>query len=272
MLKSNGKSIQDGSFLTAAKLADFDKNIKFELFNNDSIGIKLSENQYTKDIKIKEFNLQIIKNDIPAELNAILRGNSINIFLNQSQVDGFFNVVPKNLNAFFQCDDYLGAFAKMNELNEKEGWGIYINNELEYRDTMVNNFQVIDAFVKIFLAIVMIVSVVNLFSAIIASITKRKKELAVLSSIGMEEKSIKKMLYLENLFVYIFALAISVIATILIAVGMKFAFKFDEFAIPIAEFAIIGAAYAVLIFVATAVAIKFVLKGNIIENIKNDND
>ncbi|MGO1581557.1 MAG: FtsX-like permease family protein [Peptoniphilaceae bacterium] len=55
----------------------------------------------------------------------------------------------------------------------------------------------------------------NYFNSVATSIISRRKELAVLQAIGMTNKQMKKLLFLESIFSILIALGLSLIVTFL---------------------------------------------------------
>ncbi len=117
-------------------------------------------------------------------------------------------------------------------------------------------------------------SIVNIFNIITSSIELRKRDLAELKSLGMSEKQINKMLFLEGIFYGIDSIVYGALISLVILYVMYlimidttvYAFKFQVVNMLLA----IVAVYLV-IFIAMFFAKKKNAKNNIIDVIRNEN-
>jgi putative ABC transport system permease protein len=128
-------------------------------------------------------------------------------------------------------------------------------------------------FVYGFVSVISLVSITNIVNTISTNINLRKKELAIISSIGVTPQGFNKMIYLES-FLYG---ALSLIYGIPIGIGLitimnKTVSEVIEFGL-ILPWEAIGVCIVgtfVITFIASYVPMKKINKENIVENIRQE--
>lgn len=267
LLNTSGMELKENQYIAYAKVTDYNANKEYQIFENEEIYIEfdsVDENVIIDDINVKVFN-----GALPIQFKQFNISNFC-IFVN---IDNYYEIFKENLNDYtfyFECNDYVAAYENMVAKTENMGWKTVIHNNLQYSDYMVSSYIVVDAFFSVFVGIILVISIINLTSSIAANIKKRKKDLAVLSSIGMLDKDIKKMLFLEVQTIYAIAVIISLLIISVLAVIMKFALGFVDIVFPYLQLLIVCLLYEAIILITTAVSSKIVLKGTIIKDIRND--
>lgn len=118
-------------------------------------------------------------------------------------------------------------------------------------------------------------SIVNIFNVITSSIELRKRDLAELKSLGMSEKQLNKMLFLEGIFygldAIIYGFLISTVLLYLRYLSDEYARNMQVFAIPWVDYAISIALVYIMIFSALNRAKKKIENNNIVEVLRNEN-
>ena len=139
--------------------------------------------------------------------------------------------------------------------------------------SMISMKKILKLLLYSFTIIVGVISIVNTFNAIYASITLRRKEIAELKSIGMSNKQIRKMICLEGTFygaiAGFFGILISIIILYIFHIAM-FNAKVYFFTIPLKN--IIGSIIVmyIVIFFAIIWARSEHKENNIIEEIRKE--
>ena len=122
--------------------------------------------------------------------------------------------------------------------------------------------------------IILIISITNIYNNISSSVILRKKEFAILKSIGTTKKEFNNMLNLESFFYCVESVVLSLILSIGINLGIRyFICKFDIVPIIIPYNIIIISILFVFVFVNVIerIVIKKIQKENIIDDIRNEN-
>ncbi len=120
----------------------------------------------------------------------------------------------------------------------------------------------------------LIISVTGIMNTLSASMKLRRKEFAIMKSIGMSEKSFYKMIYYEGFFIGIFSLivGISIFLSFLFLANVILTQISTEFYIlpQISDFLIITVIVFVTVFFSIYYATRKIKKDNIIDVLKNE--
>ncbi len=149
-----------------------------------------------------------------------------------------------------------------------------VNIAKEYK--LLKNLKiVVKLFVYGFISLVTLIGVTSVVNTINTSIALRRKEFAVLRSIGLTSKGFNKILYFESFFVglraLMYSLPVSVVIIFLIHNSMSELVAYNSLMLPFKNmlFAIIGV--FVIILFTMMYASRKVKKENILETIREEN-
>ncbi len=147
----------------------------------------------------------------------------------------------------------------------------YISREQEREENIEGNKVVINI-LAIFGYLAMVVASIGIFNNISISFQQRRKEFAVMSSVGLNAKKRRRLVFTENMFCVIMSIVISVPYTILICrlfskimrmLDMPFDIVFDWTALP--QYALV---LALVIFIASLSTMKKSKKINVVQELK----
>lgn len=148
----------------------------------------------------------------------------------------------------------------------------YVIDHYSYALDSIQFNKVIKIFMYAFIALITMITLANIINTITTSISSRKREFAMIKSVGITPQSFKKMIALESVFYGINSLLIAIPVSIginlllnkIVSDGkIPFEFNFIMYLIVIA---------AIVLFVGSIMlySIRKIKNDNIIENIKND--
>lgn len=137
-------------------------------------------------------------------------------------------------------------------------------------------FGIIKLFVYGFIFLIMSISALNIMSVSYTNTYTRRKELALLKAVGIEDKRLKRIVLYENMISVGFAIFISLILSIAISYlvyGLAFnesvVSKFVEsYVIPLKAWAISSVVSLLLIYIFVSIPYNRMMKDNIIEVLK----
>jgi len=142
-------------------------------------------------------------------------------------------------------------------------------------DEMKSIYTLIAIFLYGFMIVIALIGITNIFNTITTNMTLRKREFAMLQSIGMTKKEFKRMIKLESIFYCAKALIIGIpIGCILSYIIFKALMSGDliiKYSLPIGAITISIIAVVLLISTIMRYSINKINKNNIIETIRNDN-
>ncbi|AKA70395.1 ABC transporter permease [Clostridium scatologenes] len=135
---------------------------------------------------------------------------------------------------------------------------------------------VIDVFTYVFVIMIWLIAVANVFNTISTNIMLRKRELAMLRSVGMSERDFQKMMNFECVFygmrTLLFGIPISAICSWLIYKGFMSAEKLDNFPFifPWGSMAVSIFSVLFIVFITMLYATRKIKKENIIDALRDD--
>ena len=133
---------------------------------------------------------------------------------------------------------------------------------------------VISIFLYGFIGVITLIGITNIFNTITTNMNLRKKEFAMLKSIGMTKKEFNRMIRLESIFYGVKSLIICIPIGIALSYGMYKVFKNSmemEYVLPYKAIAVAVIFVAVIIGIIMKYSMSKINKQNIIETIRNDN-
>ncbi|GAE34463.1 FtsX-like permease family protein [Halalkalibacter akibai] len=179
--------------------------------------------------------------------------------------------VESNISIYLESSDPLKTQEEIEELNNGN---TYIYNVYKSRQQNQQMILLMSVFIYGFITLITVISIANIFNTISTSISLRKREFAMLKSVGMTPKSFNKMINYESIFYGVKALLYGVPVSIgimyLLHRSMMNTFEY-RFELP--WMSILSVVIAVFIIVGTAMlySISKVRRENIIETLKQEN-
>ncbi|KEQ24853.1 ABC transporter permease [Paenibacillus tyrfis] len=149
-----------------------------------------------------------------------------------------------------------------------------VSNLFQQRQRSEQKILLMSVFVYGFVALITAVSMANILNTISTSIALRKREFAMLRSVGMTPKSFNKMMNYESIFYGIKALTygLPVSAVIMVLIYRSFMYSFSYgFIVPWTSILYVIAAVFVIVSLSMYYASIRVKKANIIDALKQEN-
>jgi putative ABC transport system permease protein len=218
-IKTNGLSgilINSGSvYLYDQKL--FVKTEFLEIKKGDEITLsveQLEENSPNATIpSITEVKLKIIgiTDRYPIGPNTSRDGIPTLIMENTTEAwHTLFSNLESNSTMFVTCVDPILCGNEIQAIYDKIPAGsLSIYNQKAMNSQQERSLQTLYLFFYAFIGIVALISIANILNSISVSILSRRRELAMLKSVGMTNRSISKMLSYESLFYTTSAIMVS---------------------------------------------------------------
>ena len=150
-----------------------------------------------------------------------------------------------------------------------------ISNYEESDKEMRSVYTLIAIFLYGFMIVIALIGITNIFNTITTNMNLRRREFAMLQSIGMTKQEFKRMIKLESIFYCAKALIIGIpIGCILSYIIFKALMSGDliiKYSLPIGAITISIIAVVLLISTIMRYSINKINKNNIIDTIRNDN-
>ncbi|MEI5907522.1 FtsX-like permease family protein [Bacillus spongiae] len=151
---------------------------------------------------------------------------------------------------------------------------LFVSNEHQYRQQEENMILIISVFTYGFIVLITLISVANIFNTISTSISLRKREFAMLKSVGMTPKGFNKMIRYESIFYglksLLYGLPISLIILYLMHRSLMNSFTFD-LTLPWARILFVIAVVLLIVGGLMQYSSAKIKKENIIDALKQEN-
>ncbi|MFS0662121.1 ABC transporter permease [Niallia alba] len=179
--------------------------------------------------------------------------------------------INMDYNLYLNSDNPAKA---QEELEDLKTGSMYIYNVEMNRKQSEQMIIIMSVFMYGFISLISLISIANIFNTISTSISLRKREFAMLRSVGMTPTGFNKMIYFESIFYGIKALmygipiSIGVIAALYWSISNTFEYGFE-----LPWLSILFVVIAIFIIVAAAMlySVSKIKKENIIDGLKQEN-
>lgn len=200
-----------------------------KVFNNSIIGQHIAErdefvNEGDEPLDFEVGGLvKYDKNSLPC---SFVPANVVGVFVPYSQ---YVNVIEKGLEPndvklamCIETDEHKEVAENLTTLlNENDFGGNYVSDYVDTLETMNTVIFIIQVFVYGFITLISLITIANIINTISANIALRRKEFAMLKSVGTTPKGFSKMVSLESVFYALKAVIFGVPISVLISVVLN---------------------------------------------------
>ncbi|KHF39229.1 ABC transporter permease [Halalkalibacter okhensis] len=164
--------------------------------------------------------------------------------------------------------------ATQEAIEEVQPSNVYVYNVQKERQRNEQMILLMSVFTYGFIALISAISIANIFNTISTSISLRRREFAMLRSVGMTPKGFNKMIQYESIFygikAIVYGLPISIAVMILMYFSFRSTFEYG-FILPWMDIIYVIVAIFVIVSLAMLYSIQKVRKQNIIEGLTQEN-
>lgn len=225
-----------------------------------------------KEIHLNKVKIAALTDQHPMGIGSAGIGG-LNIIVSKQVMDQLINEKIKDdmqTYLFLKSSDPLKTQQEIEEMKESN---LEVYNKYQYRRQNEQKIMLLSVFSYGFIALISVISIANIFNTISTSISLRKREFAMLKSVGITPKGFNKMIHYESIFYGIkslfFGLPISFAVMYLIYKTMMNKFSYG-FIFPWMSVIYVIASVFILISLAMLYSSAKVKKENIIEAIKQE--
>ena len=251
--------------------------------NIDANGKRIQGSMYTwkkgdtatGKIDGKEYNIKIVArtDERPNGVENLYNTNAYFIVSEEfiNKVGYISAALYAQSNNVDKLDEEVEQYKKDNNLTESNLHTFNMEESVRAENAIV---LVISIFLYGFIGVITLIGITNIFNTITTNMNLRKKEFAMLKSIGMTKKEFNRMIRLESIFYGVKSLIIGIPIGLLLSYGMYNVFKNSmemEYVLPYKAIAIAIAFVAIVIGIIMRYSMSKINKQNIIETIRNDN-
>lgn len=251
-----------------------------KVFNNSIIGQHIAERDEFVNEGDEALDFEVgglvkyDKNSLPC---SFVPANVVGVFVPYSQ---YVNVIEKGLEPndvrlamCIETDEHKEVAENLTTLlNENDFGGNYVLDNVDTLETMNTVIFIIQVFVYGFITLISLITIANIINTISANIALRRKEFAMLKSVGTTPKGFSKMVSLESVFYALKAVIFGVPISVLISVVLNK--MLGESSIPyhfdIKLYLSVIIVVFVLILITMIYSVRKLKSDNIIEALKED--
>lgn len=229
----------------------------------------------TGKINDKEYNIKIVAKteERPNGVENLYNTNAYFIvsedFINKT---GYISAtLYAQSNDADKLDAEVERYKKDNNLTDSNLKSFNLEESVRAENAIV---LVISIFLYGFIGVITLIGITNIFNTITTNMNLRKKEFAMLKSIGMTKKEFNRMIRLESIFYGVKSLVIGIPIGLVLSYGMYNVFKNSmemDYVLPYKAIAVAVIFVAVVIGIIMKYSMSKINKQNIIETIRNDN-
>lgn len=253
-------------------------NYNIPVINNGNINIKICNFDNDEDVDTTKYCNKNIDNifvtnksfDLIEEFSYM---NDFKLIVNKKLYDSIsdssthytqFNIISDNTNNIDKLTKDLDKYSNVNYTNIKETMKQANNLILVVKILMYG-----------FISLVTLIGVTSVFNTISTSMALRKREFAVLRSVGLTNREFNKILFFESLFFgmksLIFAIPVSIGITVLIHYALADMVSISTIIIPWKYIIISIVSVFVIVLLTMMYSTSKIKKHNIIEQIREEN-
>ena len=172
-------------------------------------------------------------------------------------------------------DDVFGGYKALEKMfNENDKYVGDLYNYAEFAETSRSIIVIVKVFAYGFIVLISLIAAANVFNTITTNINLRRREFAMLKSVGMTSKGMKKMLNFECILygtkALLYGLPVSAIVTYFIYCSIKKGID-TYFSIPWGAVGIAVLSVFLVVFSTMMYSMSKIKKDNPIDALKNEN-
>lgn len=266
---------QDHNMIMAAYVEGYlymqDEPMEFSLCNGNGDAVKTVRAAYVKDYP----------DLLPREADdGAFRGYSLMLiapYEAKEQFDALGTATAVKLGMTFESDNPGGSTSQMQTIIDANGitadYTLY--NVYEILEQNRNLSFIINAFAAVFIVMITLISIANVFNTISTNIKLRKRELAMLRSVGMSDRGFNRMMRFECILygvrTMLWGLPLSVFMSCLIYRGMILGGGFElTYIFPWGSIGASILGVFLIVFITMLYATSQIKKENIIDALRDE--
>ncbi|CEO34698.1 ABC transporter permease [[Clostridium] sordellii] len=269
-------AIKENGIILRNKSSYSEPGKKYDVsLTNYKVGDTINAYKFSRDENDKQIN-EPIKLKVLATTDDLLPGNKMSTymgidFITYNEVGSKLGYDINSGNIYINSDKSKDTRNALKKIGEKYGYNVHdeVDNALEMEQSII----AIKIFVYGFVLVISLVSITNIVNTISTNINLRKREFAIIKSIGVTPQGFNKMIYLESLLYGVLALVYGVPIGLLIDVIMnKIMGNVVQLGMVLPWNAVLVSIVGVFVitFIASYIPMRKINKENIIENIRQE--
>lgn len=229
------------------------------------------ENQQPNRKIASTVQIGALTDQVPMGISTASLGG-INLIVHEATLD-LLGIAPEAVSTYV----YLNSTDPMptqTAIEDREETNIHIYNVYQRRQQDEQMIMLMSVFTYGFITLISLISVANIFNTISTSISLRKREFAMLRSVGMTPKGFNKMIHYESIFYGVKALLYGLPISVLVMLGIHQSIGYTfEYGFSLPWMSILFVIVVIFLIVGSAMlySISKIKNENIIDSLKQEN-
>ena len=237
----------------------------------------MDENDSNEELEV---NIGEFTSLAPFGLSDYNNFNALSLIIDESQLDGVYSKFKNIWNTemmFVSAKDPMAAEESIKKIfikDEDMSDNLSVFNIAERIQVNRNIITIINVFAYGFIVLITLITIANVFNTISTNVNLRRREFAMLKSVGMTKHSFNKMLNYECIFyglkALLYGLPVSIAVTYLIYKSINSGVDM-KFYLPINSILISVISVFLVVFISMIYSMGKIGKENILDGLKNEN-
>ncbi len=239
----------------------------------ESIDLYKMNYETEEETFLNKVEVGALTDEVPMGVSTASAGG-VDVIVSEETVN---QLIDKDLQEDVQTYLYLNSsdpMATQEAIEGEEGTNLNVYNVVQSRQRDQQMILFISVFTYGFIALISLISIANIFNTISTSISLRKREFAMLKSVGMTPKGFNKMMNYESIFygmkAILYGIPISIAIMFLMYLSFRSTFVYG-FALPWMSLLFVMIAIFLIVGSAMFYSIKKLEKNNIVDTLKQEN-
>ncbi|MFP7296793.1 FtsX-like permease family protein [Neobacillus niacini] len=197
----------------------------------------------------------------------------VNLIVSQKTMDSLLAKTDIEVTPYVYLNSS-DPMATQTAIEDRKDTNIHVFNVYQQRQQEEQMILIMSVFSYGFITLISLISIANIFNTISTSISLRKREFAMLRSVGMTPKGFNKMIQYESIFYGVKALTYGLPISLLVMFGIHRSTGFTfEYGFQLPWLSIVFVIIVIFLIVGSAMlySISKIKNENIIESLKQEN-
>lgn len=246
----------------------------------EQINLTITDPDTNEDLKLKAITVAGLTDVMPMGIMTLGKAASFHIIMTGETYDRLFEGNESILSelqssrVFINSDTPLKLQEQIEKIqNEYGNSSMSVYNVYQFKQREMQAVILVSVFTYAFIILITAVCVANIINTISTSIALRKREFAMLKSIGITPKGFTRMLNYESIFygikALIYGIPIGILAMYFIYNTLKMNFEFG-FSVSLLNISVVIAAVFAIVGIAMLYSSRKVRRDNIIDALKQE--
>jgi putative ABC transport system permease protein len=209
---------------------------------------------------------------VPMGIESVAVGG-VNLILPQATMDSLLSKTEIEVTPYVYLNSS-DPMATQTSIEDRKDSNIHVFNVYQQRQQDEQLIMLMSVFTYGFITLISFISIANIINTISTSISLRKREFAMLRSVGMTPKGFNKMVQYESIFYGVNALLYGLPISVLVMIGIHRSAGFTfEYGFQLPWMSILFVIVVIFLIVGSAMlySISKIKNENIIESLKQEN-